>query len=134
MIDPMTYHRYASSEQEKDQPPVFRGIKLPAPTVGNIQDPASGLYWDRPRVARPPPPDFPTDPNMASGPSQRWQFVGSPRVENGPWAEYDNIIPGPDNLSLELIDKNTGKADMSRYLLCPPLVIGFDLKSRQWGK
>lgn len=53
--------------------------------------------------------------------------------EEGPWAEYENIIPG-DTSSLEL-DAGTETRDKdSRYLLCPKDVIGFDLKTRRWGK
>lgn len=63
-----------------------------------------------------------------------WQVPGPPGHETGPWAAYDNIIPGPHIRSLELIDEVTGKPDLSRYLMCPADVIGFDLKSRIWRK
>lgn len=53
--------------------------------------------------------------------------------EAGPWAEYENIFL-EDTESLELVDSATGQKDMSRYLLCPRDVVGFDLKARQWSK
>lgn len=53
--------------------------------------------------------------------------------EDGPWAEYENIIPG-DTRSLELnVGAATKERDL-RYLLCPQDVIGFDLKTRRWCK
>lgn len=74
------------------------------------------------------------DPSLPSAPSQKWQIRGPPRNESGPWSAYDNLIPGQHTKSLELFDSVTGEKDMSRYLMCPPGVIGFDLKSRQWRK
>lgn len=133
IIDPMTYYRYAYSEQE--QSPVCRNPKLLPFFVGNIQD--SAELQHRNMRSSPPPRRMGRQMdhfNMPPGPSQRWQHAGPPGNESGPWAEYDNIIPGPDTRKLELIDHVTGETDLSRYLLCPPMVLGFDLKARQWGK
>lgn len=135
MVDPMIYNKYADSDI--DYPPVLREM-LASPTVGNIQDSKYEIYLPiGPPGYRPPLPPterWPKSPYEPKDPSQKWQFEGPQRKESGPWEEYDNIIPGPDNRSLELIEKATGKTDLSRYLLCPPHVIGFDLKARQWRK
>lgn len=140
----MTYNRYAYSDP--DRPIVFRDPELAPITVGNIQDSGSKLLQLDPPMPRrmvppgrsmshmPPPPMRPADRYAQLDPSQKWQIKGPPRNENGPWAEYDNLIPGPDTRNLELIDQVTQETDLSRYLLCPPNVIGFDLKSRQWRK
>lgn len=136
----MTHFRYAFSDP--DHPLIFRDPLLAPPFVGNIQD--SGAELQPPPPPMPPPPNRPMpygmapppvrirDPNLPPGPAQKWQIKGPPRIESGPWAEYENIIPGPHTRSLELFDDVTGEKDMSRYLLCPPGIVGFDLKSRQW--
>lgn len=140
----MTYYRYAYIDP--DHPFMLRDPLLAPSFVGNIQDSGS----EAPPPIRPPPPPMPPpnrpmppmmppppgwkDPNLPSGSSQKWQIRGPPRNESGPWAEYDNLIPGPQTRSLELINSVTGEKDMSRYLMCPPGVVGFDLKSRQWRK
>lgn len=53
--------------------------------------------------------------------------------EEGPWAEYENIIPG-DTKSLEFNIDAEPQDRKARYLLCPKDVIGFDLKTRKWCK
>lgn len=131
MIDPMNYYRFAHSDP--DQRIVSRDPALSLPIVGNIQDSWSEVQTQK-RLVSQSPLSWPVGRQVQTSPSQRWQFKGPHRTENGPWAEYDNLIPGPDMPSLELVDKATGSTDMSRYLLCPPNVIGFDLRSRQWRK
>lgn len=131
MIDPINYYRCTFSDP--DQLNVPRDPALSLPIVGNIQDSWSEVQT-RMRLMSSSPPNWPAGRKVQTSPSQRWQLKGIQRTENGPWAEYDNLIPGLGMPSLELVDKVTGSTDMSRYLLCPPNVIGFDLRSRQWRK
>jgi hypothetical protein len=49
------------------------------------------------------------------------------------WTAYDNINP-KETETLEFTDPITGAVSRHRYLLCPKRVIGFVLKSRNWGE
>lgn len=123
-----------------------------APIIGDVQD--SLIIFSRPsdknaswripgQMRPPPPPMMGPPPPMRVGPppppppppGAGWQGEDARRLvyEAGPWAEYDNIFL-EDTESLELVDSATGQRDMSRYLLCPRDVVGFDLKARQWSK
>lgn len=138
----MTHYRYAY--RDPDNPLIFRDPLLVPAFVGNIQDSGAELQPPPPHMQAPlnrpvpyhggpAPPDW-KDPTLPTGASRKWQIRGPSRNDSGPWADYDNLLPGPDTRSLELDDDATGGKDMSRYLMCPPGIVGFDLKSRQWRK
>lgn len=137
MIDPMTYCMHVRSNRPDLR--VYEDQSLAPPRVGNIQDSMQeGQVGPESRgPSRGPMSTFGMPPgrhHQNEDIETEWQSAGPPRDESGPWAEYDNIIPGSHTRSLELIDNSTGQPDNSRYLMCPPEVIGFDLKSRIWRK
>lgn len=131
IIDPATYIKYAQVGEEQNG---FRFDLLP-PVIGKVQDamntqvdfePYRGPNWLEMLYAR--------GQTLADKLNEvRVKAQELSVYEDGPWAEYENILPG-ETSSLELDDDAATHDRDFRYLLCPKDVIGFDLKTRRWCK
>lgn len=135
IIDPTTYIKYSQVDDNPSQrfEDRFREVLMP-PVVGKVQDAMNTkvkLDPDRRDYGSYPLPRFETTLEKLNRHRREAQELTV--YEDGPWAEYENIIPG-DTTSLEL-DADVATQDKdARYLLCPKDVIGFDLKTRRWSK
>lgn len=115
--------------------------------VGNVDDTSNiseeGNHHDdrfrqgpRPPGGRPSPPPPPPPPGRALYRRPTYGAEEEDRTEiydvKFPWREYENINPKEMD-SLDIVDPTTSTKNRHRYLLCPKKVIGFVLKSRNWG-
>lgn len=135
----MTYIKYPQVGEGKN------GIReeLVPPVIGKVHDSMTtlGLLPSDRRIYKRDAPfdpdfDFHRDSNETDMQWLKQRLQAAQQMsphEDGPWAEYENIIPGEIG-SLELnVDGATQDRDV-RYLLCPKDVIGFDLRTRRWCK
>lgn len=130
IIDPTTYIKYAQVGEEQNG---FRFDLLP-PVIGKVQDAMNT------QVNSEPPRPFWLEmlhdrgQTLADKLNQvRVEAQELSVYEDGPWAEYENILPG-ETSGLEFDDDAATHGRDFRYLLCPKDVIGFDLKTRRWCK
>ncbi|KAK8097681.1 uncharacterized protein PG998_013167 [Apiospora kogelbergensis] len=145
IIDISAYFRYGTAQG------YYTNRMLAKPTIGFINDHVfdkeiddmydprpphlrHGARRQMPRMPMQGPPGAPMGPSHSYDDDEdasRAQDLNEDSSFSFPFSAYDDIDPKKTS-SLDLQDRRMGQSERHRYLLCPNMVIGFMLKSRNW--